>query len=163
MKINRKHENGNGNDARACECDKVGDAGCSGKSVALMQRSDTNVTDETGRRRAPLRGRMAVTMGTGALTQDSILRPAPRLTNVHLFRLDPQTTSEYVYKYVRETLGIDKVECEKLSSRNQETYASFRIIADRCDEAKLLDPKSWPLGACIKRFFVRGNVGRTKR
>lgn len=105
------------------------------------------------------RKRSTVVMGTrsnsNSGSQDTLLKSAPKLSFVHLYRLDPDTSELKVAEYVSNVLGINVIGCERLNSRRPEAYSSFKLTVDQMDEPQLLDPVNWPRGVCLRKFFTR--------
>lgn len=56
-------------------------------------------------------------------------------------------------KYLEQRLTGRCFEVEKLLSRG--ANSSFRITTDRNLEEDLYDPKFWPKGIIVRRFFLR--------
>lgn len=118
-----------------------------------------NLTDHQGvaglrRVDEPVR-RAEIAVGRKVQSAGVSLTSVPRDSYVHVYRLDPGTSVDEVKKYVRDVVGVGVVSCEKLTTRNQEHYSSFKVTVRRSDEDAALDPTRWPEGVHIKRFFLK--------
>ena len=75
-----------------------------------------------------------------------------RLSEIFVSRLDPDVSVEDVKAHVKTTFNIDAdVECV----RSTQYHTSFRVSAKTVNPRLLLDTRSWPEGAFVKRWFPR--------
>lgn len=109
----------------------------------------------TGGDRQNFRKKPEVKVGTRSQTTETgSLKTVIPESHIHIYRLDPATSADSVSRYVREELKIHVVGCEKLQGRNSERYSSFKLTVRRNNEENVLDPKNWPEGVHLKKFFL---------
>lgn len=89
----------------------------------------------------------------GSSENQSVLKGVPRMTSLHLTRLDPGTKAEDVQKFSSQLCRI--IQCVQLTSKFPEAYSSFKLTVAYEDVDMLLNPDLWPKGALIQRFFHR--------
>lgn len=83
------------------------------------------------------------------------LKGVPKLVDLHLYRVAPNTTTENLTAFLKE--DFPEVSCEALKSKHPHIYSSFRIKVFEKNLQKVMDPNLWPEDACIRRFFFRRN------
>lgn len=80
------------------------------------------------------------------------IRAASTYTYWHVYRLHPQTTAEEISSYL--VTDFPSIRVEQLQSRNPAVYSSFKLTVEEKDSRQVVDPKIWPAGARINRFFL---------
>lgn len=96
-----------------------------------------------------------VVVGQRMSKSKSLIRSVPKEAYIHVYRLDPNTTADMVSSYVKDVVEVDVISSEKLASKNSGIYSSFKLAVRKSDEENVLDPKHWPEGVHIRRFFQR--------
>jgi hypothetical protein len=77
---------------------------------------------------------------------------AKKRSLLHVWRLSKEVTSDDVLAYVKERIPVaNTITCDSLNARGD--YSSFKLGLCSSIEATLMDPKFWPAGTAIKRFF----------
>lgn len=116
------------------------------RSVRRRARDDPDRLNKTvkGGRGNPIRG---------SSEHQSVLKGAPRVTSLHLTRLDPGTKAEDVQKFSSQICQI--IQCVQLTSKFPEAYSSFKLTVAYEDVDMLLNPDLWPKGTLIQKFFHR--------
>ncbi|KAJ3644158.1 hypothetical protein Zmor_026830 [Zophobas morio] len=79
------------------------------------------------------------------------IQTIPRVGYVQVYRLCPNTTAEQFQQYLVPKFSI--INIEKLNSKDPEIYACFKLTVDLNDVNAAMDPKMWPTGTRINRFF----------
>lgn len=77
----------------------------------------------------------------------------PSYAALHIYRLNPQTTSEELTELMKK--HFPKVRCESLNSKHPELYSSFKVTILASNFRKAMDSDLWPFGACVSRFFMK--------
>ncbi|KAL3271977.1 hypothetical protein HHI36_022446 [Cryptolaemus montrouzieri] len=72
---------------------------------------------------------------------------------IHVYRFNPDTDEED-FNLVKSQANILK--CEKLESRNEHLYASFKLTIAKEDIEEVLASEFWPYGICVREFFKGG-------
>lgn len=91
-------------------------------------------------------------IGTGGARDD--VRVAPKKSFLHVSRFSPDTPSESVKRIILDV--CPEVECEAVKSKHPEHYSSFKLTVNSENRATAMDPKNWPAGIYINRFFLPG-------
>ncbi|KAK5645126.1 hypothetical protein RI129_006426 [Pyrocoelia pectoralis] len=73
----------------------------------------------------------------------------------HLFvsRLEPDTKPEAVTNLLKQE--FPEVECEPITTKYPNLYASFKITINFDNFSKAMEPNKWPEGTLVTRFFHR--------
>lgn len=79
------------------------------------------------------------------------LRGVPKMTALHVYRLDPSTSTEHLLNFLSPQ--YPEVTCEKLQSRHPELYSSFKVNIYEEHAEAALNPDNWPKNACIRNFL----------
>ncbi|KAK5645169.1 hypothetical protein RI129_006469 [Pyrocoelia pectoralis] len=98
-------------------------------------------------------------IGELELNSEILLKAAPKLAFLHVYRLHPDTKSDDVINFLKPTFS--EVTCEQLRSVKPESYSSFKVTIDNSNLTKAMNPASWPKGTCINRFFHSKNTPAT--
>ncbi len=99
-----------------------------------------------------------------------------RHSSIHLTRVNPIKTEDDVLKYIENTMTSQaiikenippKIKLTKLQSRHPENYSSYKITLDSVYFKNLLDPKFWPKGVAVRKYFTKpsysaGNLSSSK-
>lgn len=93
-------------------------------------------------------------IGEKPVDNNSKLRPAVSYNHWHVYRLHPDTTTKDLEDFLRSGYDFSEIRVEKLQSRNPEAYSSFKLTVQEKDSQRIRDPKLWPSGARINRFFL---------
>lgn len=89
----------------------------------------------------------------GSNEERANIKSAPRLSEIHVCRLDKDTTCDELLEYLKDKCSI--VGCERLNSKQPTVYSSFKISASYDSVRVLLDPATWPRGVAVRKFFQR--------
>ena len=81
----------------------------------------------------------------------SKIKGVPKTVSLHVYRLNPPTEVEDVIDFIKST--FPEVTCEKLNSRNPDSYSSFKVDIFEEHLISASDPELWPKNACVRRFF----------
>lgn len=93
--------------------------------------------------------RRAVLVGSNH--ESSTVRGVPSYVHLHVYRVDPETTTEKLTTMLKSS--FPEVKCEALTPRHPEIYASFKVSVYGSSFKAAMDASRWPHGACISRFF----------
>lgn len=96
-----------------------------------------------------------ICVGNRVSSSDVALKSVPKQCCIHVYRLDPKTTDSAVMEYVKEVIKVTPIKCDKLQSKNEAVYSSFKLTINRSDADAVLDPKQWMEGVHVRRFFQR--------
>ena len=77
-----------------------------------------------------------------------------RKRHISLFvsQLSPNSTCEDVSSFVKKSLKVNEILCEKLQSRHPD-HALFKTDLRIDQDTNVLDPENWPDGLLVRRFF----------
>lgn len=81
----------------------------------------------------------------------SRVKGVPKMIALHVYRLSPSTTVKDLEEHLQNT--FTEVSCEALVSKHPNLYSSFKVHILETNFKKAMDPKLWPYGCCIQRFF----------
>lgn len=143
------------------------------KMAAATEALDTNACDiqkneESGggaswrlveNRRRGRQGRLANAVIGELSTGLGNLRVVPRKSYLHVTRLHPDTTTADVVEFLDGK--IMDISCEQIKSKFPEHYSSFKVTINSDDRERAMDPKLWPKGAFVTRFFLRARKRET--
>ncbi|KAJ3645105.1 hypothetical protein Zmor_022792 [Zophobas morio] len=79
------------------------------------------------------------------------LKAIPKLMDLHVYRLHPDTKKEDVLTFVKS--HFPEAKCEELEAKHKGEYSSFKLSVYADNFGKALDPNIWPVGACVRKFF----------
>lgn len=66
-------------------------------------------------------------------------------------RLEPSTSTEDIINNFTDKIpGMD---CEKINTKYPESYSSFKITVNSQNYSEAVNPKNWPIGVLVKKFF----------
>ncbi|XP_070532996.1 uncharacterized protein [Ptychodera flava] len=131
-------------------------------AVADSQKKDDKLTnDRVGDRRSPATttkelirpadsGRSKFILGKRQHT--GLQTAATQRKRVFVSRLRPETDTEHLVRYIRETMRIDTIDCDKLKTK-YDSYASFCIAVRPDNFESLMNPDVWPEGVLIRKFY----------
>ncbi|KAJ3641337.1 hypothetical protein Zmor_027849 [Zophobas morio] len=111
------------------------------------KREDNDWKTITPKKRK-LQGKKSV---VGCSDSSLSIQAIPRMGYVHVYRLCPNTTAEQLQQHLVPKVSV--INIEKLNSKHPEIYASFKLTVDLNDVNAAMDPKIWPTGTRINRFF----------
>lgn len=100
----------------------------------------------------------------GGNTSVTLLKAVERKKYLHVWRLDKNTTEDSIKEYIKHILGNNsEFIVEKIRTRTERNYSSFKIgLPENCFE-KLCNPDVWPLNVefCEWIFFRRSTTTTT--
>lgn len=117
--------------------------------VTSKRRSPRNADDKVGT--AP--GKKNDKPIRGMSEKQSVLKSAPKISFLHVSRLDPATKPDDVYAFSSQICKI--LQCEQLTSKYPQTYSSFKLIVPHENLELLLNANVWPKGVIVQKFFHR--------
>lgn len=85
--------------------------------------------------------------------KDSVVKGVPKLVNLHVSRVDLGTSTTDLNELLKNS--FPEVSCESLTPKYPNIYSSFKVTIFEDNFRKAMDPKLWPDGACISRFFQK--------
>lgn len=88
----------------------------------------------------------------GNNTASISVKGVPRTVDLHVYRVDPQTTVEELTDFLKP--NFPEVVCESLQPKYPDLYTSYKVTIFDENFKKAMDPQFWPKGACIQRFLV---------
>lgn len=112
-------------------------------------------TKVLGKRARGRKGSKPAVIGELCTANNTSLRAVPKKAYLHVTRLHPDTTCDEVKAFL--ATEFSEVECEALTSKFPEYYASFKVIINHDNKEKVMNPQLWPRGAYINTFFRRKN------
>nr|CAH7758009.1 unnamed protein product [Callosobruchus chinensis] len=83
--------------------------------------------------------------------EDSDIKGVPSYTQLHVYRLNKDTTMQSLTEFLKVT--FPEVICEAMASKYPDLYSSFKVQIYSKNFKKAMDPKVWPSGACVNRFL----------
>lgn len=96
-------------------------------------------------------------IGTG--TESSIGVVKTKLVNVFATRFAPTLDADTLRDYLSAKLENETVTCRKIESARSR-YGSFHITAECINIADMYEPKLWPAGIYVRRYYeTRGQKG----
>ena len=104
-------------------------------------------------------------IGTG--TESSIGVVTTKLVNVFATRFSPTLDADTLRDYLTGKLENETVTCRKIES-TRSRYGSFHVTAECNNVADMYDPKLWPAGTYVRRYYeargpkVFGNEGESE-
>lgn len=78
--------------------------------------------------------------------------------HLHVTRFHPDTSSGDVKDFLSSKL-LD-AECESIKLKFPDYYSSFKVSVDLDEKERVADPKLWPRGIAVSRFFPRERAVR---
>ena len=64
------------------------------------------------------------------------------------------TTAGDIENHIKHVIQINNVKVTKLTSKSENpTFASFYVVCNHSDTELLKDPKNWPTGTMINRYY----------
>lgn len=84
-------------------------------------------------------------------TEGSTVKTVPKMAYIYASRFTIDTTAEQLTKMLIK--DFPEIKCEPFKPAFTTNYASFKITILLENQAKIMDPTRWPLGARITRFF----------
>lgn len=118
----------------------------------------TLVSNKPGRSNKTRKQQLGI-VGTNVVSQGDI-KVAPKSTILFVSRLDPDTSTESLEKYVKKYFS--EAECSALVSKYPKHYSSFKVCVDSGNLEKAMNPAIWPAGAYIGKFFQMKRIFPTK-
>lgn len=107
---------------------------------------DTRVIQQSTNTTKPL-GKRTHDLTTGGL------RAAPaRISSLHLFNFNIDTTPDDIKKHLLSQLEINNISCEQLPTRGE--YVSFKLDVPTNKVQSVRDPGLWPTGVSIRKFNI---------
>lgn len=88
----------------------------------------------------------------GNNTVNMSVKGVPKTIDLHVYRVDTQTTVTELAAFLRP--NFPEVICESLESRYPDLYTSYKVTIFEEHFKKAMDPQFWPKGACVQRFLV---------
>lgn len=80
-----------------------------------------------------------------------IVKGVPKYATLHVYRVDLKTTTVEFKNLL--TPYFPEVICESISPKHPDLYQSYKVTIYEDNFKKAMDPKIWPAGACVSRFF----------
>lgn len=102
----------------------------------------------------PKKRKPRILVGKKEDTEVSI-RAVPKLVDLHVYRLHPDTTSVQITNHLKPI--FPEVKSEKLDSKNANIYASFKVTILQENFSKAMDATVWPVNTCVRRFLYHRN------
>ena len=96
-----------------------------------------------------------LTTSTGRLRPTLKAVTVTQKAHIYVGRLDPETNAEDVREYLVDNLYSDDITVEKIDSKSG--YGCFRVSCDYKLLKDLRNPKLWPAGVVINRFYFKKN------
>lgn len=96
---------------------------------------------------------------TGSNTHITNFRAVSKKTEVFVSRLHPATTTDQIRAYLCKE--FPEIECESLTSKYPENYASFKITVNADNYTCIMNPDVWPDGTFINKFFRKRRQPQT--
>lgn len=90
----------------------------------------------------------------GSATGNSNIKAATKYAHFHVFRLEPNLSTEDLEAYLKSK-KVEDVKCLKITSKRPEEYSSFKVTVPSRLENLILDPMTWPQDVCVNRFLSR--------
>ncbi|KAG5867867.1 hypothetical protein JTB14_037947 [Gonioctena quinquepunctata] len=75
---------------------------------------------------------------------------------LHVYKLTPSTTTEELLRDIKGSFPEAKI--EKINSMFPQLYSSFTVCINQCNLEKAWDESVWPMGAHVRRFFLKRRV-----
>lgn len=88
---------------------------------------------------------------TGSDKTENKLKGVPKITSLHVYRLDPETTTDCLVANLKSS--FPEISCEKLNSKHPESYSSFKVNLYEKHLERASDPDLWPTDCCVRRFL----------
>ncbi|KAK9685157.1 hypothetical protein QE152_g38264 [Popillia japonica] len=80
------------------------------------------------------------------------LKTVPKKAYLHLDRMHPETTPENLLQYLQLAAPEIRFDCEQIRRDNITTSFKITYPIEKIEE--VYNPKLWPKGAIIRRYFV---------
>lgn len=93
-------------------------------------------------------GKLQGIIGTGT---NNTLKAVEKKTEVYISRLDPETSTEDITAFLNDR--FPEIQCENGRSKFPGSYSSFKITINENNFERIMDPKLWPNGIYINKFF----------
>lgn len=90
-------------------------------------------------------------IGVGANTDSFNVKTVPKLGYLHVYRIDPSTTTQNLCDYLKQSAPSINFTCEYLN--NNSTSNSFLVSFPIHHVKEVYNPEIWPNGACVNRFL----------
>lgn len=123
---------------------------CSAEVTVLRNQSDS--WTEVNYKKTPKKG------GNKSIVS---IKAVERKKNLHVWRLDKDTTEDTLKEYILNILGGESiVTIDKLKPKIERNYASFKIGVSESDYDKLYNPNMWPVNVefCEWIWFRRPTI-----
>ena len=89
----------------------------------------------------------------GEATDDaSTIKAVPRMGYLHVYRLQPHTTTSELDKCIKSK-SINDAKCTQLASKYPQEYSSFKVSFPISQLDLIQKPDFWPEGVRVNRFF----------
>lgn len=88
----------------------------------------------------------------GSNVDNLSVRGVPKFVDLHVYRLDVNTTGAELINFLKP--NFPEVKCEALNSKHPELYTSYKVSILQENFKKAMETQYWPKGACIQQFFV---------
>lgn len=79
------------------------------------------------------------------------VKGVPRMVALHVYRVSPFTTARDLEELLHS--NFPEVSCEVITSKHPNIYSSFKVNIFESNFKAAMNPKLWPYGTCIQRFF----------
>lgn len=89
----------------------------------------------------------------GKNRETSAIKGVPRWVDLHVSRLEPNTTVTSIVDMLK--VHIPEVKCESLVPKHPGLYASFKVSVLEDSFKAAMNADIWPYGVCINRFFLQ--------
>lgn len=89
----------------------------------------------------------------GKNRETSAIKGVPRWVDLHVSRLEPNTTVTSIVDMLK--VHIPEVKCESLVPKHPGLYASFKVSVLEDSFKAAMNADIWPYGVCINRFFYK--------
>ena len=82
-----------------------------------------------------------------------ILKSMPRRSDIFVFRLDKETTSDEVKQYIQsKDIPVHSID---RTSREESVFSSFKVSVDSSNISVIMDEEFWPEGIGCRKFIRR--------
>ena len=116
------------------------------------KEKDDHVWQTVNKRRDLRKKKKSNTILGEATETGSSIRAVPRLGYLHVYRLQPDTTTADLDGYM-QSKSITDAKSRKLSSKHPDEYSSFMVSFPIGQLDAIQKPEFWPNGVRINRFF----------
>lgn len=120
---------------------------CSVDETAVNPEGQWN---EVTYRRKPFHHKRRMIIGNN---KDSAIKGVRKLVHLHVSRIDLNTSIIDLKNLLKNS--FPEVSCESITPKYPNIYSSFKVTIFEDNFRKAMDPKVWPDGACISRFFQK--------